>query len=140
VSETSITGTTIDITKSTGTLALTWDTAANIPVQLANLAGSYSSPSSLSSSGLTTLAQLDQQGNLTGSDSAGSFTGTLTQVSANLNAFQVSATYTLTGGAATVYTGLAYVVPVTQSASQQFVVLTSTATQPQVFTAEFTQL
>jgi len=98
------------------------DSAANIPVQLATLAGTYTAANTRSSQ--TTSTSLDAtltvqaNGTLSGSDSDGKVSGTLTQVAANLNAFNVVLNYTPTGTAnAAAFTGLAYYRPAQTGAS-----------------------
>lgn len=121
-----------------GTLAFAPDAAANVPVQLSQLAGSYQATGSLASTGLATSATLDASGNFSGSDSQGTFTGHLTQVATNLNAFQVSVSYTLTGSTTVAYSGLAYGRPPVGTTHGQIYLQTTSTTG--VFAGVFTAL
>jgi len=87
---------TIAIPLGSFTNNLVLDSAASIPVQLADLAGTFT---------------LDAAGNLTGSDPGGTLQGTLTAAAAGLNAFHATFTYTPGTGSPQTYSGLAYLLP-----------------------------
>ena len=103
---------TIAIPLGSFTNNLVLDSAASIPVQLADLAGTYTAAAGANtSSGLGGTFTLDAAGNLTGSDPGGTLQGTLTAAAAGLNAFHATFTYTPGTGSPQTYSGLAYLLP-----------------------------
>jgi hypothetical protein len=91
-----------------GTFSFTWDANADYdtPVVLANLAGTYQCTAS--SNGQSAKATLNADGTFSGSDSTGSFTGSLTAVDASKNGFQVSVTYSPSGQSSQTLSGLGF--------------------------------
>ena len=84
------------------------DAPANVSVQLAQLAGTYTADSTHTSSGLGGTLTVNADGTFTLADSSGSGQGSFAQVAANLNAFTTTLTFTPTGGTAADYSGLSY--------------------------------
>lgn len=99
---------------TTASFAFAPDTAANVSTSLTALAGTYKAAATQDSDGVGGTITLTAAGVLSGSDSNGTLSGTLTQVAANLNAFTVTFTYTPaagTSGSPLAFTGLAYLRP-----------------------------
>lgn len=89
----SVTGT-ISGTAASSTTNYTYSTNSIASVSLSSIASSqYSTVNGFSSSGLITSGSIGSSGSFSGSDSLGSFNGTLTQVRSNLNMFTFNATY-----------------------------------------------
>lgn len=88
-----VTGT-ISGTTASSTASYTYSTNSIVSVSLSTIASTqYSTANGFSSSGLITSGSIGSSGSFTGSDSRGSFSGTLTQVRSNLNMFTFNATY-----------------------------------------------
>ena len=123
----------------TGTVTLTPDATANVSVnQLYQIPGNYQALAADSSTGLDEILRIDGNGNITGGDSWGYFTGLIYQTTTTgLNAFSVSITYTTNRGAVINYSGSAYLEPGSPS---HILIQTNSPTGNMIFAASFTYL